>query len=208
MIHGGMQRHITQVAGQSSLVLRVALVRKNSKMHTRILSTYGPRNGNKEEGRRLQRNDFNEIMTKTCKGHMVIWRTDPNGRLGREEKEAGGSATHSHASARITGPYTRTARTEQGNGKQLQKICQKKQTIPTTTWKKPKIAKKDRWENQKQKEDMSKAKRTQEIQDKYTTIWTCPGGGRSDKSTTSRSVRNIGTKNEKQRETYTGMPIW
>ena len=116
------------------------------------------------------------------------------------------SATQNHAPARITAPYTLTAETEKGNGEKLQKIRQKQKMIPTTTWKKPETAKKDRWDHQQQKEDMAMGNESR----KYKTNTPPPGQARmvnrADESTTSRSMRNTGSQKAKGRSTYTGMP--
>ena len=111
-IHDSIHQNITQIARQSRRVLRITLGRKNSKIPTWALFTHWPPNGRKEENRRHRRNEVNEILYETCIRHMVIWRKDPNGQRVRDGEEEGQSATQNHASARITGPYTRRAKQE------------------------------------------------------------------------------------------------
>ena len=95
-------------------------------------------------------------MNKTCKRQLIIWRTDANGQLGLEAQRKGKAPPVTIPRKENRTLHEGAARTEKGNGKQLRKICQKHQMMPTTTWKKPKIAKKDRCGNQKQKEEMAK----------------------------------------------------
>ena len=73
-------------------------------------------------------------MTKTCKRHLVIWRPDANGQIGKKnERENGEPATQEHATEKIIGPNTNAARTEMGNRMKLRKACPKQQAIPMET---------------------------------------------------------------------------
>ena len=89
MIHGSIQQYITQVTRQSSRVMRVTLDRYKSEMPLQILSTYAPHNGHAEAERKQHWGEVKEILDKTCKSHMIIWRADANGLLGsgKEEKQ-------------------------------------------------------------------------------------------------------------------------
>ena len=133
VVHGGVavvireiiQQNTTQIDRRSSRSQRVTIGSKNSKIPIQILCTYAPRSGRAEEGRRHRRGDFKEITNKTCTRHMVIWRADANGQLGRDgeaEEEEGQSATRNHASERIVGPYTRSGN-RKGNGKKYNKYA-------------------------------------------------------------------------------------
>ena len=81
MIHESIQPNTTQITRERRS-LRVTLGRKYSKMPIRILSTYAPRNGRKDEDRRHHWDGANATLDKTCKRHMVMWRTESNGQLG------------------------------------------------------------------------------------------------------------------------------
>ena len=59
-----------------------------------------------------------------------------------------------HAEQKIIGPYAKANRAERGNGSQLLRICRIRQMIPMATWKKPGIARQDKWKQQQ--EDMAK----------------------------------------------------
>ena len=56
-------------------------------MPIQILTTYAPHNGKTEEDRMQHWGEVKEILNKTCKRHMVIWSTDANGKIGRDEEE-------------------------------------------------------------------------------------------------------------------------
>ena len=62
---------------------------------------------------------------------MIIWRTDANGQIGRDE-EAG--KPKENAARKIIGPFTKAKITEKGNGARLTKIFQRRNMIPVTTW--------------------------------------------------------------------------
>ena len=89
-------------------------------MHTKRLTTYAPHNGHTGEDRKQQWVEVKEIMNKTCKRQTILWRTDANGPIGREEE--GGKGQKDSAVRSIIGPYTRSAKAEKGNGTRLQKI--------------------------------------------------------------------------------------
>ena len=86
MIHASMEKYITQIARQSSRVGQVTTGRKNSKMPIDILTTYAPHTGHTEADRNQRWGEVKEIMNKTCKRHMVTWRADANGKIGRDEE--------------------------------------------------------------------------------------------------------------------------
>ena len=57
-----------------------------------------------------------------------------------------------HADQRIIGPYAKANKTEKGNGARLHRICRIHQMIPMSTWRKPKIERKDKWKQQQESE--------------------------------------------------------
>ena len=83
-----MQQYSTDYQ-KSSRVLKVTLGHQNSNMPIQIITAYAPHNGHAEEDRRHPWEDVKETLDKTCKRHMIIWRTAANGQIGRDE--AGGS---------------------------------------------------------------------------------------------------------------------
>ena len=135
MIHESIQQYITQIARQSSRVLRVTLGRENSKRPIQILTTYAPHNGRAEEDRNQHWGEVKEILNKTCKRHMVIWRTDENGQIGRDEEEGGSTAKKCHSQHNRA--QRQIKKTEKGNGTHKE-ICLRRNMIPTTTWTQPK----------------------------------------------------------------------
>ena len=74
------------------------------------------------EDRKKQWEEANEILNKTCKRHMVIWRTDANGELGSEYAEGNADKDNAQMAKNILGPYIRVAKAEEGNGAQLKRI--------------------------------------------------------------------------------------
>ena len=130
-----IQQNITQIATQSSRVARVKICSKTQKNHSRILSTYAPRNGRKAEDRRQRLIDVKEILNKTCKRHMIIWRTDANGQLGRDGEEDEGAEKFRAIPRKRNGSWDLHAKSKnrRGNGQHIQKICQKQQKIPMAT---------------------------------------------------------------------------
>ena len=104
MIHGSTQQYITQIARQSSRVLKVTLGHLRSRIPIHIISTYAPHNGHAEEDRRQHWEEVQEILNKTCRRHMIIWRTDANGQLVRNKEEGQKGNTENDARNKI-GPY-------------------------------------------------------------------------------------------------------
>ena len=155
IIQESTQHHITQIKRQSIRVLRSTMGRAKSKMPIRIISTYAPHNGYaEEEERERERDDTGRkqkaIMNKTCARHRIIWCADANGQIGRKnDKENIEQAAQEHDAEKIIGLYTKAEITEKENGMQLRRECQQRQTIPMATWKMPKIAKQDKWKQQK-----------------------------------------------------------
>ena len=88
MIHGSTQKYITHITRQIIRVREVTLDHQNSNMPIQIITSYAPHNGHTEEDRRQHWREVKEILNKTCKRHMIIWRTDANGQIGRDEEEA------------------------------------------------------------------------------------------------------------------------
>ena len=85
-------------------------------MPIRIISTYAPHNGHTEETKRRQWADVQELLSKTCKNHLIIWGTDANGQLGnrhREEEEEK-YAKKGQMGRKIIGPYAKAHQTEKG----------------------------------------------------------------------------------------------
>ena len=70
--------------------------------------------------------DVKEILNKTCKMHMIIWRADTDGKIGRGG-EADGTNTKINSARNIIGPYTTATTTETGNGAQIQIIYRKQE---------------------------------------------------------------------------------
>ena len=99
MIREITQQYITQIT-MPSRVLRVTMDHAKSRMSIEILSTYAPHNGNAEEERRKRRGEVKEIINKTCKGHLLIWCADTNGRLGIDEERGGEKKPHTTAPSR------------------------------------------------------------------------------------------------------------
>ena len=115
MIHGSTKHHIAKITRGISRILRVTMGHSESEISIHILSTYAPQNGHKEDVRRQHLGEVKEALNGTCKRHLVIWRADSNGKIGRiGEKEDGGKSTNGHAITKIIGPYARTAKTENG----------------------------------------------------------------------------------------------
>ena len=109
-IRESAKQHIAQIARQRSRVLRATLDRKNSRMPIQIISIYAPRNGHTEEDRRQHWEEVNEILTNTCKRHMIIWCADANGRLGSDEATEAPKTNKYNATTKIVGPYARVAK--------------------------------------------------------------------------------------------------
>ena len=113
MIHASAQKYITQIARQSSRVLRVTLDRYRSKMPIHILSNYAPHNGHSEADRIQHWGEVKEIHNQTCKRHMIIWRADANGQLGRDKGGENEKSPNENTAHNKIGPYKRE-KTEKG----------------------------------------------------------------------------------------------
>ena len=147
----------------------------------------------RRRNRRQHWGEVKAILNKTCKRRMIIWRTDANGQIGRDE--AGGSHNEK-ATRNIIGPYTRAKKTEKGIGTHLEKICQRRHMIPMTTWKEPE-REKGRWKKCQRQENMTKERWEAEMKDKYLTTWTSPGGetrGQIDYIMINAKYRNTAEK--------------
>ena len=77
----GYRRTLQKITRQISRVLRVSVGHSESKMPIRIISTYAPHNGHTEETKRKHWEDVQELLSKTCKRHLIIWGADTNGQL-------------------------------------------------------------------------------------------------------------------------------
>ena len=115
MIHESIHRYITQIARQSSRVLRVTLGRCKSKMPIQIRPTYAPRNGHAEAERRQHWEEVKEIFNRICKRHMTIWRADANGQLGRDKEAEKTKSPQENITRSKIGPYTRGNRKRERN---------------------------------------------------------------------------------------------
>ena len=150
MIHESLQQHITQIARQSSRALRVTLDPAKSKMPIRIISTYAPHNGHTEE-EKTKLGDVSEQLNKTCRRHLIIWGADENGQLGNRKMKKQKNMPREYPDQEIIGPYAKASKTDRGNGAQLRRIFRRQQMIPTKTWKKPRIARQDKWKQQQER---------------------------------------------------------
>ena len=155
MIHESIQQNIIQIKRQSSRAIRVTLDQEKAKMPIQVISTYAPHSGHKEETRQQHWKDVNELLNKTSKRHLIIWGADANGQIGNnEQNKEREQANKAKRTKHIIGPYTKRKCIGKGNGTDLYRTCKQQQMIPMTTWKKPRLYKKDKW---KQKaENMTK----------------------------------------------------
>ena len=65
---------------------------------------------------------------------MIIWCSDANGQLGREEDGEEQNTDRGNAMEKIDGQYAGEKRTEKGNRQQLRRIYQKHHMVTTATW--------------------------------------------------------------------------
>lgn len=57
--------------------------------------------------------EVEESLNETCKRHLIIWRAEANGQIGRiDEKEGGGKAAQGQVHTKIIGPYAMASKTE------------------------------------------------------------------------------------------------
>ena len=146
-----MKKYITRITGRRRRVLLVTLDRKKPSIPIQILTTYSPHNGHTED-RRKRLCDAKEILHKTCKRHMIIWRADANGHPGNGG--GGGKGQPGNAKNNIIGPYARAI----GTGKEMGRDCRKyARSAKRYRWQhgKPKLENK---ENGKRKNKESAAK--------------------------------------------------
>ena len=117
-----MHHYITQIKRQRSRLLGVTLGNYESKIPIHILSTYAPRSGHTEAERRHQWGEVNEILNRTCKRRMIIWRADANGQLGRDKEEGKTERPNENTTRSKIGPYAR-AKTEKETERNWQKCA-------------------------------------------------------------------------------------
>jgi len=96
-----------------------------------ILTTYAPHKGYTATDRKQHWDKVENAIQQIPKSHMLIWNTDANGELGKQNQE------QQHAN--IIGPYTHRKETEKGNGQRLYNTCKTHNTIPMNTWKRPQL---------------------------------------------------------------------
>ena len=200
-IHENMKRQITQIARRSSREIRVPLERAGienaNSCNLNICAAQWAHRGRKTSdlgrfGRTTQKD-----MRKTPH-HLGITRAwaarkqQPGRRKIRQQGicQSGNNRT-----------YEKANWAERGNEAQLHIICRRQQTIPMTTWEKPKIARQDKWDQQQ--EDMEKENRCKKP-GKYMTTWTSTGGNIRRKITV-RSMLSTETRQGKHKAISTGM---
>ena len=109
-------------------------------MPIQILTTYAPHNGKTEEDRMQHWGEVKEILNKTCKRHMIIWRADANGQIGRDEGD-GAEEHNAKAMPRATLLGHIPEQKRKGDVTRLKETCQRRNMIPMATWKHPEIEK-------------------------------------------------------------------
>ena len=98
-----------------------------------MLPAYAPHNGHTEAERGQRWEEVSEILNQTMKKtHMIMWRADANGQIGREKKK---KIKNPQETATYKNRTIKEQKAEKRHGTQLAKICQSQQMIPMATWK-------------------------------------------------------------------------
>ena len=140
-------------------------------MPVQIITTYAPHNGHTDGDRRQQWEEIKAILNKTCKRHMIIWRTAANGQIGRDGEE---EKTQINATCNIIGPYTR-AKNRKSKRHIPNKYMPKTQHDTNGNMEEAKNGKKDRWKQYQHQENMAEKRWAADMKDKYRTPRTSQG---------------------------------
>ena len=97
-----------------------------------IINTYAPDMSYDEETHNKHWAETREIMNFIPKNNVIWWRTDNNGQIAQDDENN-----------EQVGRWTMGNKTEEGNGRQLGKICKEYDIICSNTYFKPRKGKKE-----------------------------------------------------------------
>ena len=130
MVREEYEHHIANMKRINGRILQPTLHSKQSHTPLNMVCAFALHSGKREIEQKQHWAEVRGKLKEIPNRHMIIWRTDANGQLGRQEHTE-------HGRCRIIGPKVKEDKTEAGNGQRLLNLCKQHHAIPMNTWHQP-----------------------------------------------------------------------